>query len=153
LSRERIEKFELEFAELHRARCDLASAAGNERIYSTSDTGRLWPVSVGLYLIRSAAVVEQTINGLTVRLWDDPFEWTLPERLPTVTDLIAYFVEVEAARLKGFKFLQDDLDLDRTLPAPANLKTLDQLLTETYESSSTYLSRAGSMLSNDKDTA
>jgi hypothetical protein len=151
LSRERIEKIDLQFAEHHRERCELAQASGDERIYLTSDLKSLWPVSIGLHLIRSAAVVEQMINGITVRLWDDPFEWTLPERLPGVAYLIEYFHEVEAARIKGFEFLKDDLDLERSIPAPIDLKTLDQVFAETQRSSTNYLSRARSLLSNDND--
>ena len=39
--------------------------------------------SCGEYILRSAAAVEQTFGGITTRLWDDPFEWTLPEALST----------------------------------------------------------------------
>jgi hypothetical protein len=152
LSRERIEKIDLQFADLNRARLKLAREAGDQRIYETADVERLWPVSVGLNLIRSAAVVEQTINGITVRLWDDPFEWTLPERLPSVADLIAYFEEVEMARVKGFQFLKDDADLEHSIPAPVELKTLDHVLSGTLTASQTYLSEARSYLSSEAGT-
>jgi hypothetical protein len=33
------------------------------------------------YILRSAAAIEQMCGGLTANLWDDPFEWTLPETL------------------------------------------------------------------------
>ena len=29
----------------------------------------------------SAGTIEQTFGGITANLWDDPFEWTLPETL------------------------------------------------------------------------
>jgi len=40
--------------------------------------------SLGENLLRSAATLEQTFGGLTANLWDDPFEWTLPETLSSV---------------------------------------------------------------------
>jgi hypothetical protein len=30
-------------------------------------------------ILRSARIVEQVSGGITANLWDDPFEWTLPE--------------------------------------------------------------------------
>ena len=148
MSRERIENFDLRFAEIHRARRAAAKEAGDDRIYQSSEPKRLWPVSIGLHLIRSAAVVEQMINGITVRLWDDPFEWTLQERLSNVESLIAYFDEVETARSHGFEFLQNDIDLERSIPAPVELKTLEQLLAETLDSSVGYISRAKTLISD-----
>jgi hypothetical protein len=90
------------------------------------------------------------INGLTVRLWDDPFEWTLPERLRTSSELTAYFNEVENARVRGFEFLNDDADLERSIPSPVKLKTLEQLLADTMAGSETYLAEAESMVFTDK---
>ena len=49
-------------------------------------------------LLRSAAAVEQTFGGITTRLWDDPFEWTLPEKLSSTDLLIGYLNEVEQTR-------------------------------------------------------
>ena len=132
MPRDQITQFSSGFEKLHLSRCDLARRAGDEGVYLAAgdQAGMLWPRSVGTLLIRSAAVVEQTIHGMTVRLWDDPFEWTLPERLPAVADLIAYFEEVESARQRGFKFLRSDDDLNKSIPAPVELKTLEHLLTD-----------------------
>ncbi|MFT3745469.1 MAG: hypothetical protein QM785_14405 [Pyrinomonadaceae bacterium] len=69
--------------------------------------------SCGEYLLRSAAMVEKTFGGITTRLWDDPFEWTLPEKLATRAEITRYFDEVEATRLKGFAFFASDNDLAR----------------------------------------
>jgi hypothetical protein len=45
---------------------------------------RHFPIySCGEHLLRAAAATEQTFGGLTANLWDDPFEWTLPETLST----------------------------------------------------------------------
>ena len=54
--------------------------------------------SCGEQVLRSAAIVEQTFGGLTANLWDDPFEWTLPETLSTSAKVIEYLNEVEATR-------------------------------------------------------
>ena len=81
--------------------------------------------------MRSAAAVEQTFGGLTARLWDDPFEWTLPEELSTTAKIRDYLDEVEATRQRGFTFLTSESDLDRELPAPEEFKTIAQLLLET----------------------
>lgn len=150
MSRSRIDKLDQSFTELHRRRCELARTAGDGVIYSgLNDSDRtLAPKTIGTYLIRSAAVVEQMINGITVRLWDDPFEWTLPERLPTVDDLVAYFDEVETARIRGFLFLRTDAELRRSIPAPIELNTLEQILTGTLTASKTFLSEAMSTLSD-----
>ncbi|MCV4777710.1 hypothetical protein OFM21_33535, partial [Escherichia coli] len=53
-------------------------------------SGTLLPLSTGEYLLRAAAAVEQTAGGITRRLWDDPFEWTLPEKLST-KELVAEY--------------------------------------------------------------
>ena len=106
------------------------------------------PHSVGTFAIRSAAAVEQMINGITVRLWDDPFEWTLPEQLPTVQDLIGYFDEVESARIRGFEFLNDDADLQKLTPAPVELKSLAEVLAVTLNRSKEFLLSAESTLPN-----
>jgi hypothetical protein len=61
-------------------------------------------LSVGEQILRSAAVIEQTFGGLTANLWDDPFEWTLPETLATPESIVAYlrkwiqFVSVRLVR-------------------------------------------------------
>lgn len=84
--------------------------------------------SVGEYVIRSAAAVEQTFGGITTRLWDDPFEWTLPEKLSTTPLVRTYLDEVEQTRKRGFAFLKSDDDLRKELPAPEKLKSIFELL-------------------------
>src|SRR5687768_8671253 len=64
--------------------------------------------SCGEYLLRSAATVEQMSGGIMTRLWDDPFEWTLPEKLSTVRLVIEYLDEVEATRQRAFTFIDSD---------------------------------------------
>jgi hypothetical protein len=55
-------------------------------------------ITIGENLLRSAAALEQTFGGLTANLWDDPFEWTLPETLSTPELINEYLGEVEDAR-------------------------------------------------------
>lgn len=98
--------------------------------------------SCGEYLLRSAGAVEQTFGGITTRLWDDPFEWTLPEELAT-TDLVKqYLAEVEATRRKGFSLFLSDTDLQKQMPAPEKLKTIFEILLETIARAEHFQGRA-----------
>lgn len=109
--------------------------------------------TVGEYVLRSAASVEQTFGGLTTRLWDDPFEWTLPERLHSVELVSRYLDEVDLTRSEGFAFLANDDSLSKQLPAPVTIKPISQLLIETLARSEHYLGRAYGvfqMLSDEK---
>ena len=147
MSRLNIEEISRRFADLHFERCRLVRSAKSEMLFfANAHASSLLAVTPASLLVRSAAAVEQAINGITVRLWDDPFEWTLPERLSTVDLLIAYFDEVEIARTSGFRYLKDDSDLDRALPAPVEFKTLDRVLADTLAISERYISEASLLL-------
>lgn len=98
--------------------------------------------SCGEYVLRSAGRVEQTFGGITVKLWDDPFEWALPERLSTREAVLNYLDEVEATRLRGFALFRSDEDLRRELPAPDALKTIFSLLIETLAVAENFQGRA-----------
>lgn len=109
--------------------------------------------SCGEYLLRSAGAVEQTFGGITTRLWDDPFEWTLPEKLSTPTAVAEYLDEVERTRVGGFKFFTSDDDLRKNIPAPEELRPLFDLLLETLARAEHYQGRAFAifqMLSDEK---
>jgi hypothetical protein len=58
-------------------------------------------------LVRSAAAIEQMCGGLTANLWDDPFEWTLPETLSNADRVIEYLDEVDLARKRAFDSIDD----------------------------------------------
>ena len=94
-----------QFAALHGRSVALVRAVPAERLYwqpARETASRTFPVySCGEHLLRSAAAVEQTFGGITVNLWDDPFEWTLPEALPAPADVARYLGEAEATRLRG----------------------------------------------------
>ena len=107
----------------------------------------------GEYLLRSAAVIEQTFGGLTTKLWDDPFEWTLPEKLSTVAAIREYFDEVDAAREKAFEFLRDDSELAKAIPAPVKIRSIAEILIDSIARSRHFQGRAYAvfqMLSDEK---
>lgn len=109
--------------------------------------------TVGEYVLRSAAAVEQTFGGMTTRLWDDPFEWTLPEKLHTKQLIAQYLDEVDKTRTDGFAFLKNDESLAKSIPAPAKIKPISQVLIETLARAEHYLGRAYAvfqMLSDEK---
>ena len=93
-------------------------------------------------LLRSAAVIEQTCGGLTVNLWDDPFEWTLPETLSNAELIIEYLSEVDLARERAFKSIRDDSALTKYISVPTGQQLLVNLLLETLVKASDYRGRA-----------
>ena len=94
-------------------------------LYSESQQ-QLCPVAD--QIVRSARIVEQVSGGITANLWDDPFEWTLPETLRTKDKLIAYLDEVRDARARAFQLFKDDADLLKTVMAPSGPMQLMTLL-------------------------
>ena len=109
--------------------------------------------SVGEYVLRSAGKVEQTFGGITTRLWDDPFEWTLPEKLATAELIVEYLSEVEATRRKGFALFVTDADLRREIPAPSKIRPIFAVLLECVSRAEHFQGRACAvfqMFSDDK---
>jgi len=104
--------------------------------------GTMKMFSCGEYILRSAAMVEKTFGGITTRLWDDPFEWTLPEKLADKTSIVQYLDEVEATRAKGMLFFSSDDDLTRKIPAPDRLRPLIDILLDTLMTASHFQGRA-----------
>jgi hypothetical protein len=115
-------------------------------------TGCAPAYSFGEYLLRSAAAVEQTFGGLTATLWDDPFEWTLPETLSTHDKVREYLAEVEATRRRGFALLQTDEDLQREILAPGGLTAIGPLLSETLARAFYFQGCAAATLRSFSDT-
>lgn len=150
-----LESFEKRFASIRRRSVDLLQMISDEDLFrKPRELERSMVMfSSGEYLLRSAAAIEQTCGGITTRLWDDPFEWTLPEELSTTEKVLAYIDEVEAARQSAFRFLQSDKDLVKELPAPKDLRSIFDLLLETVARAEHYQGRAFAvfqMLSNEK---
>src|SRR5437868_7536296 len=120
--------FDREFARLEHAWRELIQATDDERLYQIDDKQNR---SVGKQVLQSARVVEQTFGGITANLWDDPFEWTLPETLTTGEKLLAYFDEVEATRQRGFALFKSDEDLLKEIVGPKGETQLLSVLLDT----------------------
>jgi len=115
--------------------------------------GSMAMFSCGEYILRSAATVEKTFGGITTRLWDDPFEWTLPEKMADKTSIAHYLDEVQTTRKKGMAFFSSDDDLKRQIPAPERLRPLIEILLDTLTAASHFQGRAFAvfqMISNQK---
>ena len=93
-------------------------------------------------LLCSAAVIEQTCGGLTANLWDDPFEWTLPETLSNADRITEYLSEVDLARQRAFNTVRDDSALTKYISAPTGEQLLINLLLETLVKACDYRGRA-----------
>ena len=140
-----IAALEEQFARLHTRSRALVEAVPEETLYwQPRQSSGAFPVySCGEHILRSAARVEQTFGGITVNLWDDPFEWTLPEALGTPARVVEYLDEVEATRRRGFALLREDADLSKEFNDPSGrLRTLAALLFETLERAAHHQGRA-----------
>jgi hypothetical protein len=93
------------------------------------------------YILRSAAAIEQMCGGLTANLWDDPFEWTLPETLSNADRVVEYLSEVDLARERAFNSI-DDAALTKYISAPTGERLLISLLLETLVRASEFRGRA-----------
>jgi len=131
-------------SEIDRRSRELLALLDNNNLYKrpTDGVNTMVPFSCGEFIVRSAAMVERTFGGITTRLWDDPFEWTLPEKLSTVTAVSQYLNEVAEIRVHGLAFFLSDADLAREIPAPENQRSLGEILLETTAFSEHYLGRA-----------
>ena len=128
------------FALLHASSCDIVGRTTSEQLYEP----RGGVLSIGESVLRSAAVVEQTFGGITANLWDDPFEWTLPEHLTTPAKVIEHLEEVEAVRARAFASFADDSCLTKQIATPAEQsEPLVDLLLETLRRAAAYQGQAG----------
>ena len=133
------------FARLHARSVALIEIVPEEKLYwqPRASSGAFPVYSCGEHLLRSAATVEQTFGGITANLWDDPFEWTLPEQLKTTASVAEYLDEVETTRLRGFALFKSDEELRKEIAAPTGgMKTLCTLLVETLERAAHHQGRA-----------
>ena len=153
--RQFINGFDQRFLRLVQHSRDLLGMISNEMLFvRPRELARTFtPFSCGEYILRSAAMVEKTFGGITTRLWDDPFEWTLPETLSTTQDVLGYLAEVEATRNAGFGFFVSDDDMKREIPSPEKLRSLFDILLETLAHAEHFQGRAFAvfqMLSDEK---
>lgn len=136
--------FEQKFADLHVRSCETIQKTPTDKLFwQPFEKEVLFPInSCGEYILRSSGKIEQTFGGITTKLWDDPFEWTLPEQLSTNELILEYLEEVERTRKRGFSFFKSDEDLKKTLPAPIKIVTIFELLLETLTLAENYQGRA-----------
>lgn len=133
-----------EFEQLHLRFCSLITLTPDGELYRQPANleGASLP-SVAEGVLRGARAVEQTFGGITANLWDDPFEWTLPENLATAARVIEYLEEVEATRQRAFLSFAGDGDLRKEIMLPSGEPaTLESLLTTTLAKALKYLERA-----------
>lgn len=142
-----IDSFDRRFGRLYDATVQLVEKIPPEKLYwQPREIFKDFPFnSCGEYVLRSAGKIEQAFGGITVKLWDDPFEWTLPEQLSTNDLILNYLSEVEATRRRGFALFQSDDDLKKQIPAPENLVTIFDLLLDTLAVAENHLGRAAAV--------
>jgi hypothetical protein len=135
-----VESLDREFARLHVRSCAMVEKITDETLYSTNPGA----TSVGESILRCAAEIEQTFGGITANLWDDPFEWTLPEHLSTKSKIVEHLAEVEALRQRAFTSFLDDACLSKHVATPSNeTQPLIELLLKTLLRATAHQSHAG----------
>ena len=123
--REIIQHIDKEFASLIKSLKDLAGSGSSYQ-----------------YILRSAAAIEQMCGGLTANLWDDPFEWTLPETLSNADRVVEYLSEVDLARERALNSI-DDAALTKYFSVPSGEEQqLISVLLETLVRASEFRGRA-----------
>jgi hypothetical protein len=135
--REIVQHLDREFGSLIKSLKDLASSVPINLLYRNPPA-----ISIGECILRSAAAIEQTCGGLTSNLWDDPFEWTLPETLSNSDLIVDYLSEVDRLRQLAFNSIAGDNALSKYISAPAGERQLVNVLLETLVEASDYRGRA-----------
>jgi hypothetical protein len=148
LMREMIDIIGSQFLSIHERSKEIVELIPEEFLFAQPrELDRTFTIfSCGEYIIRSAASVEQCFGGMTTRLWDDPFEWTLREALATKELIDGYLDEVEASRTNAIGFLASDDDLLKQLPAPEKIVPVFELLLDTIRRAEHYQGRAAAVL-------
>jgi hypothetical protein len=138
VAKEIVDQIDREFANLITSLKDLASSVPRDLLYRNPPA-----VSIGENILRSAAAIEQTCGGLATNLWDDPFEWTLPETLSSPELVVDYLSEVDLARQRAFNSIRDDSALSKYVSVPSGEpRPLLSLLLETLVDAGDYRGRA-----------
>ena len=133
-----VDLLDLQFASLLQSLRTLTLSVPNNLLYRSTPA-----LSVGENILKSAGVVEQTCGGLTSNLWDDPFEWTLPETLSTGEHILDYLSEVVTAKERAFACLGNDEVLLKYIAVPwSDSCQLLELLMQTLVKASEYRGRA-----------
>jgi len=140
--RQIVQQIDREFSKLIESLKDLVKSIPADVLYRHPPA-----VSIGENILRSAAVLEQTCGGLTSNLWDDPFEWTLPETLSNPDRIVEYLMEVDLARQRAFSSIQDDSALGKYVSDPSGERLLINLVLETLVRAAEFRGRAVAVLS------
>ena len=129
---------ERDFASLIGSLRELIESVPPELLYRHPPT-----VSIGENILKSAGIIEQTCGGLTVNLWDDPFEWTLPEALSDSDRIVQYIGEVDQARQDAFISFGSDAALTKLVSLPTGeARPLLTVLTSSLVRAADYRGRA-----------
>lgn len=129
------------FGRLHFCSCAIIESTPVALLYDSGAEGSRTR-SVGEGVLRCAATIEQTFGGITASLWDDPFEWTLPEYLSTPAKVLNHLAEVEATRKRAFSSFDSDRCLLKQVATPAGETPLVELLIETLVRAAYYQGEA-----------
>jgi hypothetical protein len=133
-----VELFDQEFTSLIESLRALSKSLSADLLYKPTAA-----LTIGENLLKSAGVVEQTFGGITTNLWDDPFEWTLPETLSTPEHVLEYLSEVEAVKKRAFASFVDDQTLLKYISVSSGDSCrLLELLLQTLMRASEYRGRA-----------
>ena len=136
-----IDILDRQFAQLFDGWQDVIQELNSESIYRKLNANSR-SLSCGEHIVRSARIVEQTFGGITANLWDDPFEWTLPETLTTPESVLDYLREVEATRRRGFGLITTEADLTKEIMTASGARQLLSLLLDTLVRAGHHLSCA-----------
>lgn len=139
-----IAAFDTHFGSLHDRSASLIREIPERLLFEKAgnDEEAVMKLNVAGNITRSAAIVEMTFGGITTRLWDDPFEWTLPEALSSNAKLAEYLDQVESTRRNAFGFFTSDADLSQMIPAPRELRALGEILIDALARAEHYQGRA-----------
>ena len=140
-ARQKVEELERQFAEIHQSSCDFVSNVPTELLYRRGSEARSTD-TCGEQILRCGAAVEQSFGGLTANLWDDPFEWTLPETLNTPAKVLEYLQEVDDLRLHAFLAFSDDSDLCKEIMTPGGPTKILPFLLDTLKRARHHQQRA-----------
>jgi len=137
--RDIVASLDREFSRLHQQSCALIAATSIDLLYAVPEHLS----SIGESALRGAAAIEQTFGGITANLWDDPFEWTLPEYLSTPAKIREHLDEVEATRKRAFASFADDVCLLKHVAVPSGgTRPLIDLLLETLLKAASFQTQA-----------
>jgi hypothetical protein len=146
--RQIVEGLDREFARLHAQSTAVIAKTRVDILYTAPansglPSGLPQLLSIGESVLRGAAAIEQTFGGITSNLWDDPFEWTLPEHLSTPARVNEHLADVEATRKRAFSSFADDDCLLKHVAVPSGeTRPLIDLLVKTLVRAADYQAQA-----------